>query len=107
MRIDRLLWFMRLAASRSFAQKWVLAGHIRLNGQRVEKPSAGVSVGDVLTLPMRNGVLVAQVLVLPTRRGPPAEARACYRELDAAGALAIAGAKAREAARVCEGPALP
>ncbi|MFO1255124.1 MAG: RNA-binding S4 domain-containing protein [Sphingomonadaceae bacterium] len=82
MRIDKLLWFLRLAASRGFAQQWVLAGHIRLNGRRIEKPGATVRVGDVLTLPMRRGVKVIEVLALPSRRGPASEAQTCYLTLD-------------------------
>lgn len=82
MRIDKLLWFLRLAASRSFAQQWVLDGHIRLNGKRIEKPSATVKVGDVLTLPMRSQVRVVRILALPSRRGPAHEAQSCYLALD-------------------------
>tara|TARA_E500000305_G_scaffold110298_1_gene117788 strand:- start:1110 stop:1433 length:324 start_codon:yes stop_codon:yes gene_type:complete len=107
MRIDRLLWFLRLAGSRSYAQKWVLAGHIRLNSQRVVKPNTDVAVGDVLTLPMKTQVRVIDILALPRRRGPAAEAQACYRVLDAKGAMAIAGEKARSDAQVCEGQSLP
>jgi len=92
MRIDKLLWFLRLASSRSFAQDWVLAGHIRLNGRRIEKPSAGVAVGDVLTLPMRTRVRVVEILTLPTRRGPATEAQACYRVLDESKNLPLAAA---------------
>lgn len=82
MRIDKLLWFLRLASSRSFAQEWVQAGHIRLNGRRIGKPSAGIAAGDVLTLPMRTRVRVIEIVSLPGRRGPAAEAFACYRVLD-------------------------
>ncbi len=82
MRVDKLLWFLRLAASRSFAQEWVKAGHIRLNGKRIEKPSADVCPGDVLTLPMRTQVKVITLLALPARRGPAPEAQSCYRVLD-------------------------
>jgi ribosome-associated heat shock protein Hsp15 len=81
LRIDRLLWFLRLAVSRSFAQTWVATGHIRLGGQRVTRAAQPVRVGDVLTLPMRTGVCVIEILVLPVRRGPAAEAAACYRHL--------------------------
>ena len=91
MRIDRLLWFLRLAASRSMAQKWALAGHIRVNGRRVTKPSTAIAQGDVLTLPMRSHVRVIEILALPGRRGPAAEAQACYRELDAGQTMSIAG----------------
>jgi ribosome-associated heat shock protein Hsp15 len=82
-RIDKLLWFLRLASSRSFAQEWAMAGHIRLNGRRIERASAAVREGDVLVLPMRNGVKVIEVISLPVRRGPFPEAQACYRVLDA------------------------
>lgn len=91
MRIDKLLWFLRLAASRSFAQEWTAAGHIRLNGRRIEKPGQGVKVGDVLTLPMRERVRVIEVLALPARRGPASEAQACYRVLDERATNPIAG----------------
>ena len=82
MRIDKLLWFLRLAATRAFAQEWTVQGHIRLNGRRVERASAAVKPGDVLVLPMRSAVKVIEILTLPTRRGPAPEAQACYRVLD-------------------------
>lgn len=82
MRIDKLLWFLRLAASRTFAQEWVGSGHIRLNGRRIERPGTAIKVGDLLVLPMRTSVKVIEVLELPARRGPAAEASACYRVLD-------------------------
>lgn len=91
MRIDKLLWFLRLAASRSFAQQWVQDGHIRLNRRRIEKPGTGVKAGDMLTLPMRSRVKVIEVLTLPTRRGPAEEAQSCYRVLDERLANPIAG----------------
>lgn len=91
MRIDRLLFTLRFAKSRTLAQRWIAQGHIRRNGERVLRQDLEVSVGDVLTLPLRSRVLVIELLALPARRGPPAEARACYRALDAGGANGIAG----------------
>lgn len=84
LRIDRLLWFLRLAPSRSVAQNWVLAGHIRVNGQRVIKSAHAVRAGDVLTLPISNRVRVIEIIALPLRRGPAAEAAACFQEHGAA-----------------------
>ena len=83
MRIDKLVWFLRFAASRTGAQQWIEQGHFRLNGRRIEKPGYVVKPGDVLTLPLRNHVLVIELLGLPERRGPVEEAQACYRVLDA------------------------
>jgi ribosome-associated heat shock protein Hsp15 len=71
----------------------VLDGHIRLNGRRIEKPSAAVGSGDVLTLPMRSEVRIVEIINLPTRRGPAIEAQACYRVLDASAGNPIAAGK--------------
>ncbi|MGB5075878.1 MAG: S4 domain-containing protein [Sphingorhabdus sp.] len=81
-RIDKLLYFLRFAKSRTLAQFWAEAGHIRVNGRRVEKASAPVQVGDVVTLPKGDMVLAIQIDILPLRRGPPNEAKACYQLLN-------------------------
>jgi ribosome-associated heat shock protein Hsp15 len=86
MRLDRLLWFLRFAHTRSAAQRWIAEGHIRRNGARVTRQDQPVAVGDVLTLPLRGKILPIEIVELPRRRGPADEARACYRPLDAAGA---------------------
>lgn len=91
LRIDKLLWFLRFAGSRSLAQEWVAQGHIRLNGRRIERASTAVRCGDVLVLPLRAGVKVITLASLPRRRGPPEEARSCYEVLDAAGGAPLAG----------------
>jgi ribosome-associated heat shock protein Hsp15 len=83
MRIDRLLFVLRFARSRTLAQRWIAEGHIRRNGERVTRQDLPVAVGDVLTLPLKRAVLVIELLALPERRGPTGEARACYRQLDA------------------------
>ena len=95
MRLDRLLFTLRFAKSRTLAQRWIAEGHIRRNGERVLRQDLDVARGDVLTLPLRSRVLVIEMLALPARRGPPGEARACYRALDAGGANGIAGDTAR------------
>ncbi|MEO5586496.1 MAG: RNA-binding S4 domain-containing protein [Novosphingobium sp.] len=83
-RIDKLLWFLRFTQTRSIAQAMVGAGHIRLNGRRIDRAHQGVGVGDVLVLPLSAGVCVVQVLAVPERRGPPSAAQTCYRVLDEA-----------------------
>jgi ribosome-associated heat shock protein Hsp15 len=82
LRIDKLLWFLRFARSRSVAQGMAQQGHVRLNGKRIDKAHQNVSAGDVLTLPLARRVLVIEVLALPERRGPAPEAQSCYRVLD-------------------------
>lgn len=93
MRIDRLLHALRLSRTRGAAQAVVASGILRLNGERVQRAHRQVAVGDVITLPAPRGVRVVEVTCLPRRRGPPEEARAYYRELDAHGLSDIASAE--------------
>ena len=81
MRIDRYLFFIRLAKSRTLAQSIVDEGHIRIDGRRAERSSDEVRIGSVVALPLHGQVRILRVLRLPGRRGPAAEARACYEEL--------------------------
>jgi len=73
---------IRLVKSRTIAQALVEEGRTRIDGKRVAKPSEPVRVGSVIALPLRGRVRVVRVLALPARRGPPAEARAAYEEID-------------------------
>ena len=82
MRIDRFLFFIRLARSRTLAQGIIEQGHVRIDGKRVEKPSDQVEAGSVIALPLHGQVRVLRVLALPVRRGPATEARACYEEIE-------------------------
>ena len=81
MRIDRFLFFVRLIKSRTQAQGVIDEGYVRIDGKRVGKPSDDVYVGSVIALPLHDQVRILKVLELPKRRGPAAEARACYEEL--------------------------
>lgn len=80
-RIDKLLFFLRLAKSRTLAHGWAEAGHIRVNGRRIEKGSAAIEPGDVVTMPTDDSVIAVKLLAIPTRRGPPLEAQASYQLL--------------------------
>jgi len=81
-RIDRFLVFIRLTKSRTLAQALVETGHVRIDGKRVTRPSDEVREGSIVALPLHGRTRVLEVLALPVRRGPAAEARACYREVD-------------------------
>ena len=81
-RLDKLLWFLRFARSRSIAQAMVETGHIRLDGRRVTRSSSAVHAGATLVLPVGERIEVIRLLTLPLRRGPAPEAQACYVRLD-------------------------
>jgi ribosome-associated heat shock protein Hsp15 len=81
LRIDKFLWFARLAKSRSHAQKVAEDGHIRLNGRRIDRAHAAVRPGDLITFPQGIAVRVVRVIALPVRRGAAPEAHGCYEDL--------------------------
>ena len=83
-RLDKLLWYLRFARSRSIAQAMVAAGHIRLDGRRVTRASCAVHPGATLVLPLGERIEVVRLLSLPGRRGPASEAQAHYVRLDGA-----------------------
>ena len=83
MRIDRFLHCIRLVKSRALAQGLIDTGLVRIDRKRVTKASEPVRVGSTIALPLRDQVRVLRVLSLPERRGPAAEARACYQDLGA------------------------
>lgn len=86
LRLDKFLWFVRLAKTRSAAQALAATGHLRLDGRRVERAHVAVRVGSVLSVPTPAGARVLRVEALPARRGPAPEARACYTPLGETGA---------------------
>ncbi|MBD3759674.1 RNA-binding S4 domain-containing protein [Sphingomonadaceae bacterium G21617-S1] len=81
MRLDKFLWFVRLAKTRALAQDVAGAGHVRIDGRVVDRAHAAVRVGNVLSFPLHGRVRVIRVEALPARRGPAAEAQACYVDL--------------------------
>lgn len=83
LRIDKWLWHARLLKSRSLAAEMVSGGHVRVNGQRIEKPGRAVGPGDVLTLAVAGEVRLLRIRACGTRRGPAAEAQTLYYDLDA------------------------
>jgi ribosome-associated heat shock protein Hsp15 len=80
-RIDRWLWFARIAKSRTLAQALIERGKVRINRVKIDKTSTTVRPGDVLTVSLGPRVLTIEVLGIGSRRGPAAEAQALYRDL--------------------------
>ncbi len=80
-RVDKWLWFTRALKTRSLASRLVLSGKVRINGERIAKPSRTVGTGDVLTFTVNDRVRVLKVLSPGSRRGPYEEARLLYEDL--------------------------
>ena len=81
LRLDKWLWQARFFRSRSLAAGVIEGGDLRVNGQRLSRPGASITVGDVLTFVQGNAVRVVRVRALGHRRGPAAEAQLLYADL--------------------------
>jgi ribosome-associated heat shock protein Hsp15 len=84
MRLDKFLWFVRLARTRSLAQTVAAGGHLRIDGRPVDRAHVAVRVGQVLSFALHDRVRIVRIEALPARRGPAPEARRCYTDLSPA-----------------------
>lgn len=80
-RLDKWLWFARLAKSRTLAALAVTEGKIKVNRVRAQKASQLVKVGDVITSRLARTVRVLRVAAIGVRRGPAVEAQRLYEDL--------------------------
>ena len=81
-RIDKWLWWARFFKTRSLAAKKISNGAVRVNSQRVSKPSAEVTIDDVLTLKQETIVRVIKVVSLGQRRENYEKAKKMYEYIE-------------------------
>ncbi|KAB7647490.1 RNA-binding S4 domain-containing protein [Polymorphobacter fuscus] len=81
LRLDKWLWFARLAKSRSAAQTLCESRRLRIDGRVIDRASALVRAGSVVSFPRNDEVIVIKVEGLAERRGPYEEARQLYTDL--------------------------
>lgn len=82
LRLDKWLWYARFFKSRTLATRLCASGRLRVNGAIVKKAHHVLKPGDVLTFPKGPHIRVIRVAALGTRRGPAAEARTLYEDLE-------------------------
>ena len=75
-RLDKWLWFARVAKTRTLAATLVTEGKVRVNKQRVSKPSHELRSGDAVTIALRQRVQVLRVVGFAERRGSAESAAA-------------------------------
>lgn len=88
-RIDKWLWHARVVRTRSAASALVGAGHVRINGVRIDAPSRAVRPDDVVTIALDRNVRVLKVTAYAERRGSAPAARELYQDLTPAPMPAI------------------
>jgi len=80
-RLDKWLWFARVVKSRTLAATLIGEGKFRVNGERVDKPSATVKPGDVVMSTAQRNVRVVRITGIGKRRGPAVEAQGLFEDL--------------------------
>jgi ribosome-associated heat shock protein Hsp15 len=80
-RLDKWLWFARVVKTRTLATALVLDGKVRLNRNRVDKPSQAVRAGDVITVAVHSRVRILKVVAPGKQRGSATIARTLYEDL--------------------------
>jgi len=81
-RLDIWLWRARFFKTRSLAADACRSGRFRVAGLVVTKPHHLVTPSMVLTFPLGRHIRVIRIVALGTRRGPAAEARGLYEDLE-------------------------
>ncbi len=79
LRVDRWLYYCRFFKTRSKATVAVDGGHVKVNGERAA-PGKRVKIGDRIDMVRERLPYLFEIVAIPGRRGPAAEAMACYRE---------------------------
>jgi len=72
LRLDKWLWFARLARTRSLAARLCAEGNVSIAGRESVKPHHAVKLGDVIVVELPHQRRRLIVRTLGTRRGPPA-----------------------------------
>jgi|SRR6218665_1076680 len=67
LRVDKYVWFVRLAKTRTLATEQIQKGRIKLNDQSV-KPSKEVKIGDTVSIVKNNAVFSYKIKDLLDRR---------------------------------------
>ncbi len=80
-RLDKWLWFARVARARSAAADLAMRGRVRVNGQRATQAARAVRIGDVLTINAGGRILVLKVAGLGEKREAYPVARLLYEDL--------------------------
>lgn len=81
-RIDKWLWAARFTKTRSAATDLVLAGHVKVGGERV-KPAREIAAGETVEIRLGMTRRVVTVTGLADRRGPAKVAATLYEETPA------------------------
>ncbi|MDE2579075.1 MAG: RNA-binding S4 domain-containing protein [Hyphomicrobiales bacterium] len=84
-RIDKWLWFARMARTRAAAARLVADGYVRINGERALRPGKMLKAGDIVTLALAHDTRVLRVIAPGVRRSDAQAASLLYENLQGGG----------------------
>ena len=86
LRADVWLWRARFCKTRSLAARLIEEGRVRLTRAgvetRLDKPARAIRPGDALVFAVAGRLHAVRIEALGERRGPAAEARTLYSDLE-------------------------
>jgi ribosome-associated heat shock protein Hsp15 len=80
-RLDKWLWFARVAKTRTLSAALVSEGKVRINAVRIDKLAHTVRVGDTITIVMRQQMRILKVAGFAQRRGSAEVAARLFHDL--------------------------
>lgn len=83
-RLDKWLWFARVAKTRTLSATLVSEGKVRVNGVKVIKPAHTVKPGDTVAVVMRQRMRILKVAGVGARRGSADVAALLFEDLSPA-----------------------
>ena len=80
-RLDKWLWFARVAKTRTLSAALISEGKVRVNSARIDKTAYTVRVGDTVTIVMRQQMRILKVAGFAQRRGSADVAAQLFEDL--------------------------
>ena len=80
-RLDQLLYYLRLFKTRGIATKAIEKGSCKVNNFLVKKKNKAIDIGDIVYIKNEKLIKQIKILKIPLRRGPFKEAIIHYKDL--------------------------
>ena len=80
-RLDQLLYYLRIFKTRGIATKAIEKGACKVNNFLIKKKNKVIEIGDVINIKNEKLIKQIKILKIPLRRGPSKEAIIHYKDV--------------------------
>ena len=80
-RLDQLLYYLRIFKTRGIATKAIEKGSCKVNNFLIKKKNKVIEIGDVIIIKNEKLIKQIKILKIPLRRGPFKEAIIHYKDI--------------------------